>query len=118
MFDQASSPAQPESYKAQGAESDAPVQDLLRGWDILPCDMCSAAGHRHARLDVPQMIPNEVAMRKAVGIYEDQAVEAADAHGAILDASLAKAKVRMPDVLNGMAKSRRPAFEQRAVVLR
>ena len=55
-------------------------------------------------------------MREAIHVHEDEPVEAADVNGAVQNARLAKAEVLVPDVLDGMKKSRRPAFEQGAVV--
>jgi hypothetical protein len=63
------------------------------------------------------VIAHEIVVGEAIGVDENKIGGPADQDGPILNARFAKAQIFMPDVLDGMGESGRPALQHWAVIL-
>ena len=75
----------------------------------MPLDVHSAARQNAARLEIAHVVADEVLVRQAIHVHEDEPVEAADVDGAVQDARLAKAEILVADVLDGMKQIAAPS---------
>ena len=109
--------AQPQPNQARRTQSYSSLEDLLGRGNVLARNLRTPPRQRHPQLNVAQVIAHEIVVRKAISVDENKIGGPADQDRSILNARFAKAQIFMPDVLDGMGESGRPALQQGAVIL-
>ena len=117
MLDQLRPSQHPQPHQLERPEIQAAIPYFFGARNVLPLHVNTPAGQSRAGLEIVQVISDELPVRQAVHIHENQALGRADANGAVEDARLAETFVLMPDMLERIAKARRPAGQQRSVVV-
>src|ERR1700730_10453081 len=117
MLNHVDSTAKPQPNQSRRAQSYSSLEDLLGRGNVLARNLGTPARQSHARLNVAQVIAHEIAVGEAIGVDENKIGGPADQYRPILNARFAKAQIFMPDVLDGLGESRRPALQHWAVIL-
>ncbi len=117
MLNHVDSTAKPQPNQARRAQSYSSLEDLLGRGNVLARNLGTPSRQSHARLNVAQVIAHEIVVGEAIGVDENKIGGPADQDRPILNARFAKAQIFMPDVLDGMGESRRPALQHWAVIL-